>query len=84
MDSKRDPSTSMEGVSDGEDSEMVERRHRRDFVGTENEKLKKGSRKNTKKRHRSGLTEAEDKEEPTPNSTEEAPISPRTPLELTN
>lgn len=79
MDSKRDPSTSMEGVSDGEDSEMLERRHRRDFAGTEKEKLKKGSRKNTKKRHRPGLTEAVDTEEPTPNSTEQTPISPRTP-----
>lgn len=79
MDTEYDPSAAMDGVSDVEDAEPTERRHRRDFVGTEMERAKKGSRRNTKKRQRAGLIHVEENEESPSNSTMETQLSPRTP-----
>ena len=45
---------------DGAEEETTERRHRRDFVGTELERPKKNSRQRNRKRHRAGLDLNED------------------------
>jgi hypothetical protein len=47
-------------LDDGSEGEIQERRHRRDFVGTELERPKKGSRQRNRKRHRVGLDLTED------------------------
>lgn len=78
MDAEDMPLNAMEGMSDAEEGEAEERRRRRDFVGTELERPKKGSRAPTKKRKRAGLTLMDDKETSASNSTMDTEVAPRT------
>lgn len=65
-------------MEDFEDGEPEERRRRRDFVGTELERPKRGSRAQNKKRKRTGLTLMDDIEPSASNSTMETDFAPRT------
>lgn len=69
---------SMDALDDVDDGEMAERRHRRDFVGTEMERPKKNSRQRSKKRNRSGLHAMDDSDAMKSNSAMELEAALRT------
>ena len=79
MDTEYDPSVTMDGASDVEDEEPTERRHRRDFVGTELERPKKGSRKSHRKRQQPSQSQINQNEAGTSNSMTFVTIGLHTP-----
>lgn len=78
MDTDSQKHDSMDAVDDVDDGEMAERRHRRDFVGTELERPKKNSRQRGKKRNRSGLHVMDDSDAMKSNSAMELEAALRT------